>query len=161
MSSQKFTTALLAIAGVITISALSTSASAPPSPADTAPTTTIATPVVAGCATTVSGATSTTVDEAFINLCDAVLTVKTKATTKRSYSMVQLLSARLSQRAPQQTSTVPFLKIASVKSPSRLLPGIWPKFQTQTPHGLQLILLSRVAISHSPQRKAIPIQYLL
>jgi hypothetical protein len=74
MSSQKFTTALLAIAGVITISALSTSASAPPSPADTAPTTTIATPVVAGCATTVSGATSTTVDEAFINLCDAVLT---------------------------------------------------------------------------------------
>ena len=78
MSSKKFTTALLAIAGVMTVSSLSTNASAPPSSTDstTTTTTTIATPVVAGCATTVSGATSTTVDEAFINLCDAVLTRK-------------------------------------------------------------------------------------
>jgi hypothetical protein len=77
MSSKKFTTALLAIAGVMTVSALSTSASAPPvstEPTTTTTTTTIATPVVAGCATTVSDATSTTVNEAFINLCDAVLT---------------------------------------------------------------------------------------
>ena len=75
MSSKKFTTALLAIAGVMTVSSLSTNASAPPSSTDsTTTTTTVATPVVAGCATTVSGATSTTVDEAFINLCDAVLT---------------------------------------------------------------------------------------
>ena len=74
MSSKKFTTALLAIAGVITVSALGTSASAPPVSTEPTTTTTIATPVVAGCATTVSGATSTTVDEAFINLCDAVLT---------------------------------------------------------------------------------------
>jgi hypothetical protein len=78
MSSKKFTTALLAIAGVMTVSSLSTSASAPPNSTDatTTTTTTIATPVVAGCATTVSGATSTTVDETFINLCDAVLTRK-------------------------------------------------------------------------------------
>jgi len=76
MSSKKFTTALLAIAGVMTVSSLSTSASAPPSSTDSTTTTSIATPVVAGCATTVSGATSTTVDEAFINLCDAVLTRK-------------------------------------------------------------------------------------
>lgn len=74
MSSKKFTTALLAITGVITVSALGTSASAPPVSTEPTTTTTIATPVVAGCATTVSGATSTTVDEAFINLCDAVLT---------------------------------------------------------------------------------------
>ena len=74
MSSKLFTTALLAIAGVITVSALGTSASAPPVSTEPTTTTTIATPVVAGCATTVSGATSTTVDEAFINLCDAVLT---------------------------------------------------------------------------------------
>jgi hypothetical protein len=59
---------------VITATTLSTSASAPPNSTDATTTTTIATPVVAGCATTVSGATSTTVDEAFINLCDAVLT---------------------------------------------------------------------------------------
>jgi hypothetical protein len=74
MSSKKFTAALLAITGVITVSALGTSASAPPVSTEPTTTTTIATPVVAGCATTVSGATSTTVDEAFINLCDAVLT---------------------------------------------------------------------------------------
>jgi hypothetical protein len=74
MSSKKFTVALLAITGVITVSALGTSASAPPVSTEPTTTTTIATPVVAGCATTVSGATSTTVDEAFINLCDAVLT---------------------------------------------------------------------------------------
>lgn len=74
MSSKKFTTALLAIAGVMTVSALSTSASAPPVSTEPTTTTTIATPVVAGCATTVSDATSTTVNEAFINLCDAVLT---------------------------------------------------------------------------------------
>ena len=76
MSSKKFTTALLAIAGVMTVSSLSTSASAPPSSTDSTTTTTIATPVVAGCSTAVSGATSTTVDETFINLCDAVLTRK-------------------------------------------------------------------------------------
>jgi hypothetical protein len=76
MSSKKFTTALLAIAGVMTVSSLSTNASAPPSSTDSTTTTTVATPVVPGCATTVSGATSTTVDEAFINLCDAVLTRK-------------------------------------------------------------------------------------
>ena len=76
MSVKKFTTALLAIAGVISATTLSSSASAPPSSTDSTTTTTIATPVVAGCATTVSGATSTTVDEAFINLCDAVLTRK-------------------------------------------------------------------------------------
>jgi hypothetical protein len=76
MSSKKFTTALLAITGVITVSALGTSASAPPVSTEPTTTTTIATPVVAGCSTAVSGATSTTVDETFINLCDAVLTRK-------------------------------------------------------------------------------------
>jgi hypothetical protein len=60
----------------MTVSSLSTSASAPPSSTDSTTTTTIATPVVAGCSTAVSGATSTTVDETFINLCDAVLTRK-------------------------------------------------------------------------------------
>jgi hypothetical protein len=74
MSAKKFATALLAVTVVITATTLSTSASAPPNSTDATTTTTIATPVVAGCATTVSGATSTTVDEAFINLCDAVLT---------------------------------------------------------------------------------------
>lgn len=76
MSSNKFTTALLAFAGVMTVSSLSISASAPPSSTDSTTTTTIATPVVAGCSTAVSGATSTTVDETFINLCDVVLTRK-------------------------------------------------------------------------------------
>jgi len=78
MSTKKFTTALLVIAGVITATTLSSNASAPPDStgATTTTTTTIATPVVAGCATTVSGATSTTIDEAFINLCDVVLTRK-------------------------------------------------------------------------------------
>ena len=78
MSAKKFATALLAVTGVIAVSTLSSNASAPPDSngATTTTTTTIATPVVAGCATTVSGATSTTVDEAFINLCDVVLTQK-------------------------------------------------------------------------------------
>ncbi len=78
MSAKKFATALLAVTGVIAVSTLSSNASAPPDStgATTTTTTTIATPVVAGCATTVSGATSTTVDEAFINLCDVVLTRK-------------------------------------------------------------------------------------
>jgi hypothetical protein len=78
MSTKKFTTALLTIAGIMTVSSLSSNASAPPDStgATTTTTTTIATPVVAGCATTVSGATSTTIDEAFINLCDVVLTRK-------------------------------------------------------------------------------------
>jgi hypothetical protein len=82
MSSKKFTAALLAITGVITVSALGTIASAPPVSTEPTTTTTIATPVVAGCATTVSGATSTTVDEAFINLCDAVLTREDKGYDK-------------------------------------------------------------------------------
>lgn len=78
MSAKKFATALLAVTGVIAVSTLSSNASAPPDSTDASPTTTttIATPIVAGCATTVSGATSTTVDEAFINLCDVVLTRK-------------------------------------------------------------------------------------
>jgi len=77
MSAKKFTTALLAITVVITATTLSTNASAPPNSSNaTTTTTTIPTPVVAGCASTVSGATSTTVDENFINLCDVVLTRK-------------------------------------------------------------------------------------
>ena len=78
MSAKKFTTALLTITGVIAVSTLSSNASAPPESTDASPTTTttIPTPVVAGCSSTVSGATSTTVDEAFINLCDVVLTQK-------------------------------------------------------------------------------------
>ena len=78
MSAKKFTTALLTITGVIAVSTLSSNASAPPESTDATPTTTttIPTPVVAGCSSTVSGATSTTVDEAFINLCDVVLTQK-------------------------------------------------------------------------------------
>ena len=78
MSAKKFTIALLTMTGVIAVSTLSTNASAPPDSTDvtTTTTTTVATPVVAGCSTTVSGATSTTVDEAFINLCDVVLTQK-------------------------------------------------------------------------------------
>jgi hypothetical protein len=77
MPAKKFATALLAVTVVITATTLSTSASAPPNSTDaTATTTTIATPVVAGCSTAVSGATSTTVDETFVNLCDVVLTRK-------------------------------------------------------------------------------------
>ena len=78
MSAKKFTTALLTITGVIAVSTLNSNASAPPESTDATATTTTTTPtpVVAGCATTVSGATSTTVDEAFINLCDVVLTQK-------------------------------------------------------------------------------------
>jgi hypothetical protein len=78
MSAKKFTTALLAVTVVITATTLSTNASAPPNSTDvtTTTTTTAATPVVAGCSTTVTGATSTTVDEAFVNLCDVVLTRK-------------------------------------------------------------------------------------
>ena len=72
MSAKKFNSAILAITVVTTAIALSTNASA-----ETDSTTTpIATPVVAGCSTTVSGATSTTIDEAYINLCDVVLTRK-------------------------------------------------------------------------------------
>jgi len=78
MSAKKFTTALLAVTVVITATTLSTNASAPPNSTDvtTTTTTTVATPVVAGCSTAVTGATSTTVDEAFVNLCDVVLTRK-------------------------------------------------------------------------------------
>jgi hypothetical protein len=77
MSAKKFTTALLAVTVVITATTLSTNASAPPTSTDvTTTTTTVATPVVAGCSTTVTGATSTTVDDAFVNLCDVVLTRK-------------------------------------------------------------------------------------
>lgn len=78
MSAKKFTTALLTITGVIAVSTLSSNASAPPESTDATPTTTttIPTPVVAGCSATVSGATTTTVDEGFINLCDVVLTQK-------------------------------------------------------------------------------------
>ena len=72
MSAKKFNSAILAITVVLTAITLSTNASA-----ETDSTTTpIATPVVAGCSTTVSGATSTTIDEAYINLCDVVLTRK-------------------------------------------------------------------------------------
>ncbi|CAB5048195.1 MAG: hypothetical protein F2930_03195 [Actinobacteria bacterium] len=72
MSAKKFNSAILAITVVTTAIALSTNASA-----ETDSTTTpIATPVVAGCSTTVSGATSTTIDETYINLCDVVLTRK-------------------------------------------------------------------------------------
>jgi hypothetical protein len=72
MSAKKFNSAILAITVVMTAITLSTNASA-----ETDSTTTpIATPVVAGCSTTVSGATSTTIDEAYINLCDVVLTRK-------------------------------------------------------------------------------------
>ena len=72
MSAKKFNAAILAITVVMTATTLSTNASA-----ETDSTTTpIATPVVAGCSTTVSGATSTTIDEAYINLCDLVLTRK-------------------------------------------------------------------------------------
>lgn len=72
MSAKKFKSAILAITVVMTAITLSTNASA-----ETDSTTTpIATPVVAGCSTTVSGATSTTIDEAYINLCDVVLTRK-------------------------------------------------------------------------------------
>ena len=72
MSAKKFNSAILAITVVMTATTLSTNASA-----ETDSTTTpIATPVVAGCSTTVSGATSTTIDEAYINLCDVVLTRK-------------------------------------------------------------------------------------
>ena len=78
MSAKKFTTALLAVTIVVTATALGTNASAPPNSTDATTTTssTVATPVVAGCSSTVSGATSTTVDEAFVNLCDVVLTRK-------------------------------------------------------------------------------------
>jgi hypothetical protein len=77
MSAKKFTTALLAVTVVISATTLSTSASAPPNSTDvTTTTSTVATPVVAGCSTAVTGATSTTVDEAFVNLCDVVLTRK-------------------------------------------------------------------------------------
>jgi len=82
MSAKKFTTALLAVTVVITATTLSTNASAPPNSTDattttsTTTTTTIPTPVVAGCSTAVTGATSTTVEEAFVNLCDVVLTRK-------------------------------------------------------------------------------------
>jgi hypothetical protein len=75
MSTKKFNAALLAITVVITATTLSTNASADTTTTDST-TTTIATPVVAGCSTAVSGATSTTIDEAFINLCDLVLTQK-------------------------------------------------------------------------------------
>ena len=68
MSAKKFNSAILAITLVMTAITLSTNASA-----ETDSTTT---PVVAGCSTTVSGATSTTIDEAYINLCDLVLTRK-------------------------------------------------------------------------------------
>ena len=68
MSAKKFNSAILAITVVMTATTLSTNASA-----ETDSTTT---PVVAGCSTTVSGATSTTIDEAYINLCDVVLTRK-------------------------------------------------------------------------------------
>ena len=72
MSAKKFNSAILAITVVLTAITLSTNASA-----ETDSTTTpIATPVVAGCSTTVSGATSTTIDETYINLCDVVLTRK-------------------------------------------------------------------------------------
>ena len=73
MSAKKFVTALLIVTGVIAVTTLSTNAAVPPVSTDA---TTTPTPVVAGCATTVSGATSTTVDERFINLCDVVLTQK-------------------------------------------------------------------------------------
>jgi hypothetical protein len=76
MSAKKFT-AVLALTVVITATTLSPNVSAETNPTDsTTTTTTIATPVVAGCSTTVSGATSTTVNEAFINLCDLALTQK-------------------------------------------------------------------------------------
>ena len=75
MSTKKFNAALLAITVVITATMLSSNASADTATTDST-TTTVATPVVAGCSTTVSGATSTTIDEAFINLCDLVLTQK-------------------------------------------------------------------------------------
>ena len=74
MSTKKFNAAILAITVVTTATMLSSNASAETTTDST--TTTIATPVVAGCSTTVSGATSTTIDEAFINLCDLVLTQK-------------------------------------------------------------------------------------
>ena len=73
MSAKKFVTALFIVTGVIAVTTLSTNAAVPPVSTDA---TTTPTPVVAGCATTVSGATSTTVDERFINLCDVVLTQK-------------------------------------------------------------------------------------
>jgi hypothetical protein len=76
MSVKKFTTAVLAFTAVITTTTIGSNASAENSSPDSTTTTTIPTPVVAGCATTVSGATSTTVNEAFINLCDVVLTQK-------------------------------------------------------------------------------------
>jgi len=75
MPAKKFNAAILAITVVITATTLSSNASADTTTPDST-TTTIATPVVAGCSTTVSGATSTTIDEAFINLCDLVLTQK-------------------------------------------------------------------------------------
>ncbi len=73
MSAKKFVTALFIVTGVIAVTTLSTNAAVPPVSTDATAT---PTPVVAGCATTVSGATSTTVDERFINLCDVVLTQK-------------------------------------------------------------------------------------
>ena len=76
MSVKKFTTAVLAFTAVITTTTIGSNASAETSSPDSTTTTTIPTPVVAGCATTLSGATSTTVNEAFINLCDVVLTRK-------------------------------------------------------------------------------------
>jgi hypothetical protein len=72
MSATKFNSVILAITVVMTAITLSTNASAETDSTSTP----IATPVVAGCSTTVSGATSTTIDEAYINLCDVVLTRK-------------------------------------------------------------------------------------
>jgi hypothetical protein len=75
MSAKKFTTALFIVAGVIAVTTLSTNAAVPPVSTD-ATTTTIPTPVVAGCDTAVSATTTTIVDDTFINLCDVVLTRK-------------------------------------------------------------------------------------
>jgi hypothetical protein len=75
MSAKKINAAILAITVVMTATMLSTNASADTTSTDST-TTTIPTPVVAGCGTAVSGATSTTIDENYINLCDLVLTRK-------------------------------------------------------------------------------------
>jgi hypothetical protein len=78
MSAKKFITVMLAITVVITTTTLSSNVSADShsTTTTTTTTTTIPTPVVAGCNTTVTGATSTTVNEAYVNLCDLALTRK-------------------------------------------------------------------------------------